>query len=173
MAFQVKVEYGGKRFATFLLENVSYDGLVSSIRKNSSLAHMHADKIRLCYRDEDGDTVNVCQADLFAFSEMLPMAKEVKDRDYKKTFIQANKIDSLGPRKMKRVDSGMENPSTGEELGSLEPKQLSFYAPTFPSASFTEDVRSSPIAAQNDQQGCSPLDSKQQEMTVLLFCKCR
>ena len=66
MAFQVKVEYGGKRFATFLLENVSYDGLVSSIRKNcSSLAHLDADKIRLRYRDEDGDMVNVCQADFF------------------------------------------------------------------------------------------------------------
>ena len=49
---QVKVEYGGKCFATFLLENVSYNGLVSSIRKNcSSLALPDADKIRLCYRD--------------------------------------------------------------------------------------------------------------------------
>ena len=102
MAFQVKVEYGGKRFATFLLENVSYDSLVSSIRKNcSSLAHLDADNIRLRYRDEDGDMVNVCQADLFAFSEMLRTAKEVKDRDYKKIFIQANEIDSPCPRKMK------------------------------------------------------------------------
>ena len=130
MAFQVKVEYGGKRFATFLLENVSYDGLVSSIRKNcSSLAHLDADKIRLRYRDEDGDMVNVCEADLFAFSEMLRTAKEVKDRDYKKIFIQANEIDSPCPRKMKRVDFGVENPSTGDEL-SL----------TFPSASFSEDA---------------------------------
>ena len=137
MAFQVKVEYGGKRFATFLLENVSYDGLVSSIRKNcSSLAHLDADKIRLRYRDEDGDMVNVCQADLFAFSEMLRTAKEVKDRDYKKIFIQANEIDSPCPRKMKRVDFGVENPSTGDELSCLEPKQLSFHASTFPSASF-------------------------------------
>ena len=165
MAFQVKVEYGGKRFATFLLENVSYDGLVSSIRKNcSSLAHLDADKIRLRYRDEDGDMVNVCQADLFAFSEMLRTAKEVKDRDYKKIFIQGNEIDSPCPRKMKRVDFGVENPSTGDELNCLEPKQLSFHASTFPSASFTEDARASPTSAQNDQQGCSPLDSKQQEM---------
>ena len=58
MAFKVKVEYGVKRFATFLLENVSYDGLVSSIRKNcSSLAHLEADKIRLRYHDEDGNMV--------------------------------------------------------------------------------------------------------------------
>ena len=81
MAFQGKVEYGGKRFATFLLENVLYDGLVSSIRKNcSSLAHLDADKIRLRYRDEDGDMVNVCQADLYAFSEMLCTVKVVRPR---------------------------------------------------------------------------------------------
>ena len=35
------------------------------------------------------------------------------------------------------------------------------------SASFTEDARASPTSAQNDQQGCSPLDSKQQEMKDL------
>ena len=157
MAFQVKVEYGGKRFATCLLENVSYDGLVRSQRKNcSSLAHLDADKIRLRYRDEDGDMVNVCEADLFAFSEMLRTAKEAKDLDYKKIFIQANEIDSPCPRKMKRVDFGVENPITGDELSCLQPKQLSFHASTFPSACFSEDVRASPTSAQNDQQGCSP-----------------
>ena len=41
--------------------------------------------------------VNVCQADLFAFSEMLRTAKEVKDRDYKKVFIHANKIELSVP----------------------------------------------------------------------------
>ena len=42
---RTKMEYGEKRFATFLLENVSYHGLVSSIRKNcSSLAHLDEDK---------------------------------------------------------------------------------------------------------------------------------
>ena len=65
MAFQVKVECGGKRSPTFLLEN---DSLVSSIKKNcSSLAQLDADKITLCYRDKDGDMVNVCQTDFFAF----------------------------------------------------------------------------------------------------------
>ena len=95
---------------------------------------------------------------------MLRTAKEVKDRDNKKIFIQANDIGSLCPRKMKRVDFGVENPSTDDELNCLRPKKLSFHASTFPSASFTEDVRASPTLAQNDQQGCSPLDSKQQEM---------
>ena len=58
----------------------------------------------------------------------------------------------------------MKNPSTGGELSCLQPKQLSFHAPTFLSAGFTVDVRASPTSAQNDQQGCSLLDSKQQEM---------
>ena len=66
MAFQVKVEYGKKRFETFLPENVSYNGLVSSIKKYcSSSAQIDADKIRLRYRDEDCEMVNVCQADYF------------------------------------------------------------------------------------------------------------
>ena len=106
----------------------------------------------------------VKQICLAAFSEMLRTAKEAKYRDYKKIFIQASEIDSPCPRKMKRVDFGVENPSTGDELSCLEPKQLSFYAPTLPAAIFTEDARASPKSAQNDQRGCSSLDSKQQEM---------
>ena len=72
MAFQVKLEYGKERFETFLTENVSYDVLVSSIKKYcSSLAQIDANKIRLRYRDEDYGMVNVCQADFFAFLEIL------------------------------------------------------------------------------------------------------
>ena len=49
------------------------------------------------------------------------------------------------------------------KLSCLQPKQLSFHASTFPPTSFTDDARTSPPSAQNDQQGCSLLDSKQQE----------
>ena len=93
--------------------------------------------------------VYVCEADLY---------------DWHSEIIQANGIDSPCPRKMKRVDFSVENPNTGDELSCLQPKQLSFHASTFPSASFNEDVRASPASAQTDQQGCSTLDSKQQEM---------
>ena len=48
------------------IENVSHNGLISSIKKYcSSLAQIDADKIRLRYCDEDCDMVNVCQADYF------------------------------------------------------------------------------------------------------------
>ena len=168
MAFQVKVEYGGNRFATFLLENVSYGGLLCSIKKYcSSLAHLAEDKIRLRYRDEDGDMVNVCQADVFAFSEMLRTAKDVKDCDYKKIFFQATEIDSPCPHKMRRLDFEPRNPSTSDQLSCLEPKQLSFNLTTLSSTSFTQDVQASSTRTStlNDQKGLSPLDSKQQEMT--------
>ena len=65
MAFQVKVEYGKKRFETFLPENVSYNGLVSLKKYCSSSAQIDADKIRLRFRDEDCEMVNVCQAYYF------------------------------------------------------------------------------------------------------------
>ena len=102
----------GKFFASFLLENVSYDGFVSSIKKCcSSLALLDEDKITLCDRDchdEDGDMMNVCQADFFvAFLEMLLTAKEVKDHDYKKIFIQANEVDSACPFEMRRGKFGL------------------------------------------------------------------
>ena len=102
----------GKFFASFLLENVSYDGFVSSIKKYcSSLALLDEDKITLCdrdCRDEDGDMMNVCQADFFvAFLEMLLTAKEVKDHDYKKIFIQASEVDSACPCKMRRGKFGL------------------------------------------------------------------
>ena len=79
-------------------------GLCSIEKYCSSLAHIDEDKIRLPYCDEDGDIVNVIQEDVFAFSEMLRNTKEMKDRDYKKIFIQATEIDSPCPRKMRRLD---------------------------------------------------------------------
>ena len=110
---QVSANDDGKFFASFLLENVSNDGFVSSIKKYcSSLALLDEDKITLTYRncrDEDGDTVNVCQTYFFlAFLQMLlNTAKEVKNHDYKKTFIQANKVDSACPCKMRRGKFGL------------------------------------------------------------------
>lgn len=67
--------------------------------------------------------VNVCQADFFAFLEMLCMVREVKDRDNKKIVMQANEIDSPCLHKMRQVDFSLENPSTGDELSCFNRTQ--------------------------------------------------
>ena len=107
MALQVKVDYGGERFATFLLRNVTYKTLLQAIQRNCSpLAHLGQDSIRLRYKDEDGDFVSISPDDSFAFSEMLRTAKQVGDRDYKKFYIKAHEVNSSVPQKMRRLDSG-------------------------------------------------------------------
>ena len=82
---QVKVECREKRFATFLIEEIYSDKLIIDIKKNfSTLAHWSPSNIRLRYRDEDGDMVNLSdENDFFHFREMLRSAKEVKDQNDK------------------------------------------------------------------------------------------
>ena len=63
------------------------------------MAHRDEDKIRLRYCDEDGDIANICQADVFVFSETLRTAKEMKDRAYKKIFIKATETPNARERK--------------------------------------------------------------------------
>ena len=132
MALQVKVGYGGERFATFLLRNVTYKTLLQTIQRNCSpLAHLGKDSIRLRYKDEDGDFVNISPDDPFAFSEMLRTAKQVGDRDYKKIYIKAHKVNSPVPQKMRRLDSPELSTAAAFSSfsgGELEPKQLTYRA---------------------------------------------
>lgn len=158
--YQVKVKYGNDRFSTFLIKDISFAKLMQEIKqKCSSLAHLPASNIRVRYRDEDGDMINLSEdPDGFAFGEMLRSAKEVKDRDYKKIFLQASEIDSPLPRKLRRTDVQMPSSSASVEFeSSLEPKHLSF-TPT-PSAHFTA---TEPTAPKNADK--SPLDCQREEM---------
>ena len=126
-ALQVKVDYGGERFAKLLLRNVTYETLLQTIlRSCSSLAHLDQDSIRLRYKDEDGDFVNISPDDLFAFSEMLRTAKQVGNGDYKKIYIKAHKVNSQVPQKMRRLDSGGLPTSAAFSGSELEPKQLPY-----------------------------------------------
>ena len=88
--YQVKVKYGEERFSTFLIKDISFAKLMQAIKQNCSpLAHSPASNIRVRYRDEDGDMINLWEVpDDFAFGEMLRSAKEVNDRDYGKIFLQ-------------------------------------------------------------------------------------
>ena len=126
--YQVRVKYGKERFSTFLIKDISFGKLMEAIKQNCSpLAHLPASNIRVRYRDEDGNMINLSEdPDDFAFGEMLRFAEEVKDRDYGKTFLQASEVDSPLPRKLRRMDVEMLSPSASNEFKSLQPKHLSF-----------------------------------------------
>ena len=118
----------------------------------ATCAHLPASNIRVRYRDEEGDMINLWDdSSGFSFGEMLRSAKEVKERDYKKIFLQASEIDSPLPRKMRRTDLGM--PSSEADNESLPPKHLSFTP---------EAAR--PAATTGNRAEKSPLDFQRQEI---------
>ena len=126
--YQVKVKYGEGRFSTFLIKDISFGKLMEAIKENCSpLAHLPASNICVRYRNEDGDLINLSEdPDDFAFGEMLRSAKEVKDRDYRKIFLQASEVDSPLPRKLRRMDVEILSPSASNEFKSPQLKDLSF-----------------------------------------------
>ena len=146
------MKYGEERFFTFLIKDINFAKLMQGIKRNCSpLAHFPASNIRVRYRDEDGDMVNLWDdSSGFSFGEMLRGANEVKERD-KKIFLQASEIDSPLPRKMRRTDLGM--PSSEADNESLPPKHLSF----------TPDA-ARPAAITGNRAEKSPLDFQRQEI---------
>ena len=156
---QVKVDYGGERFATFLLRNVTYESLLQTIQRNCSpLAHLGQDSIRLRYKDEDGDFVNLSQDDPFAFPEMLRTAKQVGDRDYKKIYIKAHEVNFPVPQKM--LDCGGLSTSAAFSGGELERKQLTYRA-LAPVATSTAQTTIPCFTLARER---SPLDLKEEEL---------
>ena len=85
-AYQVKVKYREERFCTFLIKDITFPKLMQEIRRMCSpLEHLPASNIRVRYRYEDGDMINLWDdSSDFSFGEMLRSAKEVKEWDYKK-----------------------------------------------------------------------------------------
>ena len=125
----MKVKYGEERFCTFLIKDITFAKLMQEIKRNCSpLAHLPASNIRVRYRDEDGDMINLWDdSSGFSFGEMLRSAKEVKERDYKKIFLQASEIDSPLPRKMRRTDLGMpSSEADNADNESLPPRDGTF-----------------------------------------------
>ena len=86
-ACQVKVKYGEERFCTFLIKDITFATLVREIKRHClPLAHLPASNTRVRYGDEDGDMINLWEDSSVFFEEMLRSGKEVKERDYKKSF---------------------------------------------------------------------------------------
>ena len=68
MKFQVKVEYGKDKFVKFYVDgivlNYSFSSLVEDIRRTcGSLRHHTSSTLRVRYKNEDGDFVNLNEDD--------------------------------------------------------------------------------------------------------------
>ena len=96
MAWQVKEGYGGKRFATFLLRNVTYETPLQTIQMSCSpFALPGQDSIRFGNKDEDRDIVNISPDDPFAFSEMVQKGEASRRlRLQKENSIEAHEVNS-------------------------------------------------------------------------------
>ena len=87
MKFQVKVEYGQEKFVKFYIETdvedgmvqkYSFSSLVVDIRRTcGSLRHHTSSTLRIRYKDEDGDYVNLNKDDTDNFQEMFVCASLV------------------------------------------------------------------------------------------------
>ena len=116
----------------------------------SPLTHLPHSRIRIRYRDDDGDMVNLID-DRFSFTELIRSGREVKDRDYKKIFIQASEVDS--PMYKTGVREGLETPASSSRAAemSFQPRYLTFSSPA-------------PAATSSSQGTKSPLDAQKQEL---------
>lgn len=130
--YQIKVEYGEKCFCSFLIRNINNEKLFDEIKRNcSQLVHLPNSRIRVRYRDDDGDMVKLIPNDEFSFNEILRSARDIKDREYKKIYLLANEIDSPMLRKIRRLDleAACDTPAIVQTKSCLQPKHLSFNSP--------------------------------------------
>ena len=104
MKFQVKVEYGREKFVKFYVEadvvdgkvqRYSFSSLVEDIRRTcGSLRHHTSSTLRIRYKDEDGDFVNLNEDDTDNFQEMFVRASSVDEGLYRKVLLRVSELDS-------------------------------------------------------------------------------
>ena len=136
MKFQVKVEYGREKFVKFYVEadvvdgkvlRYSFSSLVEDIRRTcGSLRHHTSSTLRIRYKDEDGDFVNLNEDDTDNFQEMFVRASSVDEGLYRKVLLRVSELDSPVVQPMdqakRRKLQEMSAASAGEH--KLDPRSL-------------------------------------------------
>lgn len=95
-----KVEYSSDKFCSFFVNmkeqlNYSFVKLTADIRKNiPSLQYLTPTTIRIRFRDEEGDFVNLPVENNEMFNEMLKSGRPIEDRDYIKISLKVSELDS-------------------------------------------------------------------------------
>ena len=111
MKFQVKVEYGREKFVKFYVEadvvdgkvlRYSFSSLVEDIRRTcGSLRHHTFSTLRIRYKDEDGDFVNLNEDDIDNFQHMFVRASSVDETEH---------MQKLDPRSLESSFANAANP---------------------------------------------------------------
>ena len=95
-----KIEYSSEKFCSFFVNineqvNYSFVKLTSDIRSNiPSLQYLTPTTIRIKFRDDDGDFVNLSIGNDDMFKEMLKSGRQVADRDHIKIHLKVSELDS-------------------------------------------------------------------------------
>ena len=94
MSILIKVRYSDCKFASFFMEHdeISFVSLVEKIKENCiSLGHLEATSMRIKYKDEDDDLVNL-RHDSAAVKEMLRCSRDVQGQEFRKVFLYAAEL---------------------------------------------------------------------------------
>ena len=137
MKFQINVEYGQDKFVKFYTEadvidgivrSYSFSSLVEDIRRTcGSLRHHTSNTLRIRYKDEDGDYVNLNADDTDNFQEMFVRARSVDEGLHRKILLRVSELDSpvvqpLDLVKKRKLREMSTSPSESEQ--KLDPRSL-------------------------------------------------
>ena len=95
-----KVEYAENRFCSFFVNLLNVNDYSFIILTNDIKEHVRAlqvitpNTIRIRFRDDDGDYVNLPYGDHDLFVEMLKSGKVQNDREYTKIHLKVSELDS-------------------------------------------------------------------------------
>ncbi len=100
LKYLFKVEHSSEKFCSFFVNlkeqfDYSFVKLTADIRSNiRSLQYLTPTTIRIRFRDEEGDFVNLPFDNCELFKEMLKSGHPVEDRDYTKIHLKVSELDS-------------------------------------------------------------------------------
>ena len=135
MKYQIKVEYGKEKFVKFYVQTdvvggkvqgYSFSSLVDDIRRTcQSLQHLTSSTLRVRYKDEDGDFVNLYEDDKDNFLEMFARASSVDEGLYRKILLRVSELDSpFQPGEHAKRRKLQDKSTTGETEHKLDPRSL-------------------------------------------------
>ena len=185
MSILIKVRYSDCKFASFFMERdeISFVSLVKKIKENCiSLSHLEATSMRIKYKDEDDDLVNL-RHDSAAVKEMPRCSRDVQGQEFRKVFLYAAELDSpaVVPNRSERNQRCQTEPGAS----CLPPRQL-FEAASPQSAQphqqtpldklkfdLAENVQVKRVLVQSAEEELSRLTGEQNDLQLLSALKGR